>query len=172
MEERESSSQKLWQFFQSNQDKLQIYKGRRWAFLVTVICLYALRVGIIGGYYVVSYCMAVFILNQFLLFLTPIQADIDDEIVDNPVLPVNSPGEFKPFIRKIHEFNLWRNCTVAVIIGVSCTFFTVFNVPVFWPVLVFYFVILFVVTMRRQIAHMVKHGYVPFDIGKEDYTKS
>lgn len=32
-----------------------------------------------------------------------------------------------------------------------CTFFEAFNVPVFWPILVMYFVMLFCITMKRQI---------------------
>lgn len=32
-----------------------------------------------------------------------------------------------------------------------CTFFEAFNVPVFWPILVMYFIMLFCITMKRQI---------------------
>lgn len=47
------------------------------------------------------------------------------------------------------------------------TFFSMFDVPVFWPILLFYWIVLFVVTMRRQIAHMLKYKYIPFSIGKQ-----
>lgn len=50
------------------------------------------------------------------------------------------------------------------------TFFEVFDVPVFWPILLLYFIILFVVTMKRQIKHMIKHRYVPWSFGKAKYT--
>lgn len=33
----------------------------------------------------------------------------------------------------------------------TCTFFDAFNVPVFWPILVMYFIMLFCITMKRQI---------------------
>lgn len=39
----------------------------------------------------------------------------------------------------------------AVIIAMICTFFDALNVPVFWPILVMYFIILFTITMKRQI---------------------
>ena len=39
----------------------------------------------------------------------------------------------------------------AVFIGMICTFFEALNVPVFWPILVMYFIILFTITMKRQI---------------------
>jgi type IV secretory pathway VirB6-like protein len=31
------------------------------------------------------------------------------------------------------------------------TFFSVFNIPVFWPILVLYFLALLIMTLRRQI---------------------
>uniref|UniRef100_A0A0D9UVU0 Protein RER1 n=1 Tax=Leersia perrieri TaxID=77586 RepID=A0A0D9UVU0_9ORYZ len=49
------------------------------------------------------------------------------------------------------------------------TFFSVFDVPVFWPILLCYWVVLFVLTMKRQIMHMIKYKYVPFSIGKQKY---
>ena len=40
-----------------------------------------------------------------------------------------------------------------------------FDIPVFWPILLIYFCLLFFITMRRQIKHMIKYKYMPFDIG-------
>lgn len=69
----------------------------------------------------------------------------------------------------MHQF--WLSATKATLISLFCTFFSIFDVPVFWPILVFYFITLFVLTMRRQIQHMIKYKYVPFDIGrKKTYT--
>lgn len=33
--------------------------------------------------------------------------------------------------------------------------------------LVIYFMVLFVLTMRRQIQHMIQYKYLPFDIGRK-----
>lgn len=41
--------------------------------------------------------------------------------------------------------------TRAIVIAITCTFFEFFNIPVFWPILVMYFIVLFVITMKRQI---------------------
>ncbi|OUC48734.1 Rer1 family protein, partial [Trichinella nativa] len=41
---------------------------------------------------------------------------------------------------------------------------------VFWPILVVYFIILFCLTMKRQIKHMIKYRYVPFSFGKPRHT--
>jgi hypothetical protein len=32
-----------------------------------------------------------------------------------------------------------------------------------------YFLVLFGITMRNQIAHMLKHGYIPISFGKTKY---
>lgn len=61
--------------------------------------------------------------------------------------------------------------TWAFVIAFVVTFFSVFDVPVFWPVLLFYWVMLFTLTMRRQIMLMVKYKYVPFTFGKRRYGK-
>jgi hypothetical protein len=49
------------------------------------------------------------------------------------------------------------------------SFFKVFDIPVFWPILLLYFIALFVLTMKRQIKHMIKYKYVPFSLGKQRY---
>ena len=42
----------------------------------------------------------------------------------------------------------------AIFIAFTCKFFKLFDVPVFWPILVIYFIVLVVATMKRQIAHV------------------
>lgn len=72
--------------------------------------------------------------------------------------------EFRPFIRRLPEFKVgrcrrrtvltgqfWLSATQAVVLSLFASFFEAFNIPVFWPVLVLYFMVLFVITMRRQI---------------------
>mmetsp|Transcript_7529 Transcript_7529/g.7390 ORF Transcript_7529/g.7390 Transcript_7529/m.7390 type:complete len:108 (-) Transcript_7529:28-351(-) len=96
-------------------------------------------------------------------------SDMEDEESDNPVLPMRESNEYKPFLRKLNEFSFWKNTFIGTVISVYCTFIESLDIEVFWPVLVIYFIILFVATMRRQIAHMYKHGYIPFDFGKTTY---
>lgn len=43
------------------------------------------------------------------------------------------------------------SATRAVFIALFCTCFDAFNIPVFWPILVMYFFVLFFMTMKRQI---------------------
>ena len=54
----------------------------------------------------------------------------------------------------------------AVVFAFAATFFEAFNVPVFWPILVLYFCVLFALSMKERIRHMVRHKYLPFTVGK------
>ncbi len=47
----------------------------------------------------------------------------------------------------------------SVSIGLFLTFFSIFDVPVFWPILLLYWFALFYVTMSRQIRHMIKYRW-------------
>lgn len=44
-----------------------------------------------------------------------------------------------------------HSATKGILVAMACTFFEAFNVPVFWPILVMYFIMLFCITMKRQI---------------------
>jgi hypothetical protein len=59
--------------------------------------------------------------------------------------------------------------TKAFLISIFCTFFDILNIPVFWPILLIYFLVLFFSTMKTQILHMVKHRYIPFDFRKPSF---
>jgi hypothetical protein len=61
-------------------------------------------------------------------------------------LPVKEEDEFRPFVRRLPEFKFWYSATQAIVISIFCSFFTAFDLPVFWPVLVMYFIILFILT--------------------------
>mmetsp|Transcript_12734 Transcript_12734/g.32976 ORF Transcript_12734/g.32976 Transcript_12734/m.32976 type:complete len:279 (-) Transcript_12734:53-889(-) len=68
-------------------------------------------------------------------------------------------------------FQTFRRAAMkSVLIGFTMTFFPMFDLPVFWPVLLLYWIMLFTVTMKKQIKHMIKHKYVPFSFGKKKYN--
>ncbi|KAE8209972.1 hypothetical protein CF319_g5867 [Tilletia indica] len=75
--------------------------------------------------------------------------------------------EFRPFIRRLPEFKFWLSATQAILISLVCTLTELCDVPVYWPILLVYFLVLFALTMRRQIQHMIKYRYVPFDLGRK-----
>nr|CAG4637429.1 EOG090X0FVI [Ceriodaphnia reticulata] len=124
------------------------------------------------GWYIVTYALGIYHLNLFIAFLSPkIDPAMSDfeESEDGPELPTKANEEFRPFIRRLPEFKFWYSVSKSTVIAVFCTFFEVFNVPVFWPILVMYFITLFCLTMKRQIKHMIKYRYIPFTHGKPKY---
>eukprot|EP00112_Aurelia_sp_Birch-Aquarium-sp1_P014773 Seg3204.1 transcript_id=Seg3204.1/GoldUCD/mRNA.D3Y31 product="Protein RER1" protein_id=Seg3204.1/GoldUCD/D3Y31 len=149
----------------------------RWIFLLLLCVGYMIRVYFLQGWYIVTYALGIYLLNLFIGFLSPRidpamtddQEFYDDIAEDGPTLPQRAGEEFKPFIRKLPEFKFWHSSAKAVTIALICTCFDAFNVPVFWPILVMYFIILFVITMKRQIKHMIKYRYLPFSYGKRKY---
>lgn len=147
-------------------DKTTPHIAARWVFLLCLVISYATRVWLLKGFYIVTYGLGIFNLNLVLGFLTP-QFDPESE---GPELPVNNDAEFKPFVRRLPEFKFWFQSTRAFAIGFLMTFFSVFDVPVFWPILLLYWFVLFFVTMKRQIQHMIKYRYLPFSSGKRKYS--
>ena len=143
----------------------------RWLLIIGLMTYFMYRVIINQGFYIVAYVLGIFLLNQFILFLTPmvVQEEDADEDEDGPSLPTRRDEEFRPFMRRLPEFKFWYTTFKSVVISIICTFFEVFDIPVFWPILVMYFITLFLVTMRRQIQHMIKHRYLPFSYGKIRY---
>lgn len=144
----------------------------------------------------VAYALGIYLLNLFLAFLQPkfdpVDQTLDSDMEDGAAggLPTKQDEEFRPFIRRLPEFKFWHAATRAVAISFVCSWFEIFNVPVFWPVLVMYWIILFVLTsknilddtletianylslVRKQIQHMIKYRYVPFSFGKAKYGKT
>lgn len=136
-----------------------------WLLLGVLFLMYGARVYLLQGFYIVTYGLGIFLLNLLIGFLSPLEEDLD-----GPVLPLNDVDEFKPFVRRLPEFKFWYACAKAVVFSLFLTLFSVFDVPVFWPILLIYFCVLFVLTMKRQIKHMMKHKYLPFSFGKKKYT--
>lgn len=139
----------------------------------------------------VAYSLGIYLLNLFLAFLSPkfdpaLEQDEGMEDGNASGLPTKEDQEFRPFVRRLPEFKFWYSTTKAISIGFFCSWFEIFNLPVFWPVLVVYWLILFGLTsklylptstsrrltntVRRQIQHMIKYRYVPFTVGKARYS--
>ncbi|KAL1710160.1 retrieval of early ER protein Rer1 [Schizophyllum commune] len=137
-----------------------------------------LRIVFAQGWYIVCYALAIYLLNLLLAFLQPkfdpsLQEDLMADDMEGggdgeaTPLPSQRDDEFRPFVRRLPEWQFWLSSTRATIIAILCTTSEIFDVPVYWPILVVYFFVLFFLTMRRQIQHMIKYKYVPFDIGRK-----
>ncbi|KAK4455885.1 retrieval of early ER protein Rer1 [Podospora aff. communis PSN243] len=173
-----AQSNKLQRQYQALLDQSTPHVLYRWVGTVIGLFLFFLRVFMAQGWYIVAYALGIYLLNLFLAFLQP-KFDPSNEAMDNDMedgavgtLPTRQDEEFRPFIRRLPEFKFWHSATRAVAISFFCSWFEIFNVPVFWPVLVMYWLMLFILTMRKQIQHMIKYRYVPFSLGKTRYNKN
>ncbi|CAO0796702.1 unnamed protein product [Mucor circinelloides] len=169
--ERKSSIVARWQAFV---DRSTPYTTYRWISFGAVFSLFLLRIIFAQGWYIICYALGIYLLNMFLAFLTPkfdpsLEEEEEDE--EGPTLPTRNDEEFRPFIRRLPEFKFWYVSTKATAIALVCSFVPAFDIPVFWPILLVYFCLLFALTMRRQIQHMIRYRYVPFDFGKRKYKK-
>jgi len=156
-------------------DKSTIHLVPRWGGFSALLALFFLRVYLVQGFFIVAYGLGIYLLNNFIAFLSPLDDPSsmngsaggggDD---DGPTLPTSEKEgkEFRPFARRLPEFKFWLACTKGVLYSIGMTFFSIFDVPVFWPILLLYFFVLFFMTMKRQILHMYKHKYVPISWGK------
>jgi len=101
----------------------------------------------------VAYSLGIYLLNLFLAFISPKfdpSLEADEGMEDGQAggaLPTQEE-EFRPFVRRLPEFKFWYSTTKAVAIGFLCSWFEIFNLPVFWPVLVVYWLILFGLTSK------------------------
>lgn len=76
----------------------------RWIGWVLLVSIYALRVWLLQGFYIVTYALGIYNLNLLLGFLTPLHVDQNNE---GPTLPSKADEEFRPFVRRLPEFKFW-----------------------------------------------------------------
>jgi len=161
------------QRYQSLLDAWTPHMVSRWVFTFVLLLFFMARILYLQGWYIICYAVGIYYLNLLIAFLTPkIDPAMGDDDLDDegPSLPRNANEEFRPFIRRLPEFKFWHSSTKATAIALFCTFFEAFNIPVFWPILLLYFITLFCITMKRQIKHMIKYRYLPWTHGKTRYS--
>jgi hypothetical protein len=155
------------QRYQHYLDKSVPHLKERWAAWGLVAIIYLIRISFLKGWYIVTYGLGIYNLNLIIGFLSP---QVDPES-GGPTLPTKGNEEFKPFVRRLPEFKFWHRSIKSFVYAFFMTFFSLFDVPVFWPILLMYWLMLFFMTMKQQIKHMIKHKYVPFSQGKKQYGK-
>eukprot|EP01132_Coremiostelium_polycephalum_P008001 gene8001-9846_t len=145
-------------------EKTITYLPHRWAFVAFYL---------LGGWYVVTYALGIYLLTLFIAFLSPkYDPELEDDVGGSLPTTRNKDDDVKPFVRRLPEFQFWYKISRAFVIAIFCTFFPFLNLPVFWPILLLYFIVVFTVTMKNQIRHMIKHKYLPFTVGKKVYSRS
>ncbi|XP_054720373.1 protein RER1-like [Uloborus diversus] len=141
----------------------------RWTTTALVLIIYLIRVFYLKGWFIITYALGIYHLSLFIAFLSPKIDPAHEGYDDGLELPMTVNKEFKPFIRRLPEFKFWYSATRAIFVAMFCTFFDFFNIPVFWPILLLYFILLTFVTLKRQIMHMITYRYLPWTHGKVTY---
>lgn len=161
---------RLRQRWQILEDKSVPHRIARWIAFGSLLLLYMFRIFSLGGFYVVTYGMGIHLLYLLVTYLTPLSEPTEGSETDGASLPSASNDEFKPYVPKIMEFKVWRSMVRVVSICFFLTLFDIFDIPVFWPILVIYFIILFVTQLAGRLQHMIKHKYVPWNAKKPRYV--
>ena len=169
--DQKSFFQKIEIYYNSIKDKIIIYKAQRWGVVAILAVFYFIRVFRTKGYYALTYCIGIHFLNSFIGFISPLDDPEEDQLNNgDSYLPQKNNEEFRPFQRKVKEYSFWSMMFWTFLISIPMTFFEAFNIPVFWPLLLVYFILIFFLIMRRQIKHMIKYNYLPWDTGKKNYA--
>ncbi|XP_026957054.1 protein RER1-like [Sagmatias obliquidens] len=160
----------LGQVYRAWLDKSTPYTVVQWVVTLGLSFIYVIRVYLLPGWYIVTYALGIHHLNLLIAFLSPkVDPSLMEDSDDGPSLPTKQNEKFQSSIRRLPEFKSWHTVTKDILVAMVCTFFEAFHVPVFCPILVMYFVMLFRITMKRQIEHMIEYRYILFTHGKKTY---
>lgn len=143
------SSRPHLQYINHYLDQTKLFTRERWAGTVALFFLFSLRIIYAEGWYIVAYTLGIYLLNLFLTFLQPKfdpALEEDETLEGGGTLPTSSGQEFRPFIRRLPEFNFWRSSTAAIFAALVCAFIPFFDIPAYWPVLALYWLCLFTAT--------------------------
>jgi hypothetical protein len=126
-------------------DKLTPHVVARWCVSAGLLALYGVRVYVLEGFYIVSYGLAIYLLNLLLGFISPkidpefasLGIDDDDDSVAAPLgtTSASAPSaagkndEFKPFIRRLPEFKFWLAVVRASALAIVLTLFPFLDIP-------------------------------------------
>lgn len=161
---------KIYQYYLDRSAPKKLY---RWSFFIFLTILYFLRIIIIQSHFLITYILSIYLLHGLIGFLTPQEENIPDpfdNIDDEDVfVPQQIDDEFRPFMRRLPEFDFWHISIRLVLIAFFTTFFDLFDIPVFVPILIIYFILIVLLTIKNLYRHMKKYKYNPFLSGKETY---
>ncbi|CAM9320347.1 unnamed protein product [Choristocarpus tenellus] len=82
---------KLARSYQHWLDRSVIYTTWRWIGFLVIVLLFMLRIYMVKGWFIVTYGLGIFLLNNVIGFLSP---QVDPE-GDGPVLPTAGTDEFR-----------------------------------------------------------------------------
>ncbi|KAM0688139.1 retention in endoplasmic reticulum protein 1 [Conglomerata obtusa] len=155
-------------------DRITPYKRERWIVFFILFVAFFMRILIIQRFFLICYCLSIYLLHTLIEFLTPKEENIPDPFEnfdDDVYIPQSIDDEFRPFIRRLPEFNFWLLSFKLVGFSFLATFFDFFDIPVFVPILVFYFILIVCITAKNLYKHMKKYQYNPFYTAKDSFKE-
>lgn len=155
----------------------------RWVGLAVMAGVFCARIYFTRGFYIIAYGLFIYLLQALVMFLSPAVDPATQRDSTGILGETGRAGglmagqgaddgeEFRPFVRRLPEFKFWLTATKAVCISTLATFFSALNIEVFVPILVAYAIMLFCLTARKQVMHMIRYKYIPVSTGKQTYGK-
>lgn len=174
LQPQKSKYMKIANLIQIYLDRIVPYKKERWMFFALLFLTFILKILITQRFFLITYCLSIYLLHSLIEFLTPKEENIPDpfENFDEDVyIPTSTDDEFRPLIRRLPEFDFWAQSSKLVALSFFTTFFDLFDVPVFTPILIFYFILIVCLTIRNMYKHMKKYKYNPFTSDKNAYKE-
>jgi hypothetical protein len=114
-------------------------------------------------FYRAAYIGGLYLLSFRLLFVS---LKLDPDLYGSDVLPTTGDGHYRPFVRELLEFVFWRRAMKCVLLVHASTLFPFVDPSLITPVFLADFLVVARLNFGTRIAHMIKHRYVSFDIGK------
>mmetsp|Transcript_7956 Transcript_7956/g.11807 ORF Transcript_7956/g.11807 Transcript_7956/m.11807 type:complete len:182 (+) Transcript_7956:96-641(+) len=157
--------------YQSFLDRINLRVKERWIFFAVVFILLCFRVIYYHRWYIYIYFLGLRLLFLFIEFISPFKdPEMGDMRLDDQV-DTSDMTDSKPFIRKLPEFKFWHSLTFDTLIVFFISLFPFLDIPVYWPILLVYFIGLSVLLLQKQYRHMLKHNYKPWDTSKSKKAK-
>jgi hypothetical protein len=141
-----------------------LYRWLVWLFLAG---LFLFRVFVLHKSYTIGYVAGLYLINCLIMYISP---KLDPELSKDS-LPTAGDGDYRPFVRKLPEFVLWRRLMGCVILAFVAALFPFLDPPMYGPLLLVYVLMVAAFNFRARIAHMIRHRYLPFDWGKPKVQK-
>lgn len=151
------------------EDTLSPHLYPRWTFTVFTLLIYAKRIFKIKSHAGLSYCVGVYLLHSIILFVTPKDENIPDlfeNVEDEEYNPRNIDNDFRPYVRKLPEFQFWKFSAQVICIAYFLTFFSFTIFPLSPYVLITYFISIVLMTIYKIHIHSKKYKYNIFFSGK------
>eukprot|EP00835_Amoeboradix_gromovi_P000787 NODE_29_length_33183_cov_0.333666.p21 type:complete len:166 gc:universal NODE_29_length_33183_cov_0.333666:915-1412(+) len=163
----------MYPFIKRKLSQIEEYRYQRWLMFFALEGLLILRMIMKRGFSVLGYIQGLTILNLFFESIysstnTEAEDDVINEIPLHTIKDIEAPPS--PLIEQNSadislsgDVKLWFWCMVIVLVSLVCTFIDVLDIPVYWQLLLVYFLLLFTITMREPLWIMITKNYTPMN---------